>query len=121
MKKDPRKMVGRRGEEVASLYLVEKGFVIVERNWHTRQGELDLVAQKENQLIFVEVRTTSSNRFGYGFQSVDHRKQQKVRRLALQYLQQRRLFHMSIRFDVISVLLNEQLIPVRIDHIEGAF
>lgn len=121
MIRDPRKTIGRLGEEAAARYLQDRGFVIVERNWQTRLGELDLIAQKGNGLVFVEVRTTSGKRFGYGFQSIDIRKQQKVRRLALQYLQQKRLFGASIRFDVVSVLLNERRDPIRIDHIEGAF
>ncbi|MGA9173468.1 MAG: YraN family protein [Thermoactinomyces sp.] len=119
--KDRRKEVGRLGENIAAHMLLEKGYVIVERNWTSRLGELDLIAQKDQQLVVVEVRTTCGGRYGYGFQSVDFRKQQKVRRLAIQYIQQKQLEHLPVRFDVVSVLLDRELNPLQIEHIEGAF
>lgn len=121
MKKDRRREIGRVGEQCAADFLQEKGFHIRSRNWSTRLGELDLVAEDGQTLVFVEVRTTCSRRFGFGFQSIDWRKQQKVRRLALQYLQQNSLGQRPIRFDVISVLLDDAFAPVQIDYFPGAF
>lgn len=121
MRGDRRKETGRAGENAAAHYLTEKGYTILERNWSTRLGELDIIASEKEQIIFVEVRTTSGVRFGFGYQSVDIRKQQKVRRLALQYIQQKRLEHLPIRFDVVSVLLDRGISSIQIDHIEGAF
>jgi putative endonuclease len=121
LKKDRRREIGRVGEQLASDFLQKKGYHILSRNWSTRLGELDLVVEDGETLVFVEVRTTCSSRFGLGFQSVDWRKQQKVRRLALQYLQQNRLGQRPIRFDVISVLLDDTFSPVKIDYFPGAF
>ncbi|SEN14062.1 YraN family protein [Lihuaxuella thermophila] len=121
MRGDRRKEVGQAGEDAACKYLTGQGWTILDRNWTTRFGELDLIARDGEQVVFVEVRSTSGGRFGFGFQSVDFRKQQKVRRLALAYVQQKRLEHLPIRFDVISVLLNRERVPLQIDHIEGAF
>ncbi len=118
---DPRKEIGRRGEELAADHLVTKGWQLIARNWSTKLGELDIVADDENQLIFVEVRTTTSQQYGLGFQSVNYRKQQQVRRLALQFLQQMDYQHLPIRFDVISVLLSKDLQLVTLEHLEGAF
>lgn len=74
MKQDMRKETGRIGEQIAVDYLQEKGWHILHRNWSTRLGELDIIAREGKTVVFVEVRTTTSIRFGYGFQSVDVRK-----------------------------------------------
>lgn len=114
-------MTGRIGEEWARRYLESKGWRILDTNWRIRWGELDIIALRDSQLIVVEVRTTRGIRFGYGFESVDQRKRQRVRRLALRYLQEKGLHHLPVRFDVISVLLGEDNRPKDLRHLEGAF
>lgn len=121
MSSDMRKQVGRQGEELAARYLKENGYQIIDRNWTTRQGELDIIALKDGSLVFVEVRTTQSGKFGYGLESVGYRKQQKVRQLALQYLQEHPAYYGSFRFDVVSVLWDSQGTRTGVQHIEGAF
>jgi putative endonuclease len=118
---DQRREIGRIGEDAANNYLKAKGYTILARNWSTKLGELDIIATDQEAIIFVEVRTTTSNQFGYGFQSVDFRKQQKVRRLALQYVQTKKLSGKLIRFDVISVLLGSDRKVQEINHIPAAF
>jgi putative endonuclease len=118
---DRRKETGRIGEEIARRFLENKGWHILDTNWTSRLGELDIIAQCEAGLVIVEVRTTRGSRFGYGFQSVGMQKQQQVRKLALQYVQSRQLFHLPLRLDVISVLLSSEDTLIRVDHIEGAF
>lgn len=100
---------------------MQQGLLIRERNWTTKLGELDIIAEDEATIVFVEVRSTSGQRFGYGYQSVNFRKQQKVRRLAMQYIQQHQLGHRAIRFDVISVLLDHNYRVLQLDHIPHAF
>jgi putative endonuclease len=116
-----RKEIGRRGEDIAAQYLVSKGMELIARNWSTKFGELDIVAHDGLQLIIVEVRTTTSTQFGFGFQSVQYRKQQQVRKLALQFISKQKLQHLPIRFDVISVLLSKEREFVDLNHLEGAF
>lgn len=118
---DIRKVIGRRGEELAAEYLITKGWKLIARNWSTKVGELDIVADDGTQLIFIEVRTTTSQQYGLGFQSVNYRKQQQVRRLALQFVQQQNKGHLPIRFDVISVLLSKEGQLIDIKHLEGVF
>lgn len=118
---DQRKKVGKLGEEAAINYLKGQGYQILTRNWSTRLGELDIIAQKGEELVFVEVRSTRSLRFGYGFQSVDARKQQRIKRLALQYIKQHQLRSQAMRFDVISVLLSRNNEVIQLDHIPHAF
>lgn len=121
MGKDRRKETGRIGEQWACRYLEKKGWTLLERNWRTRIGELDIIARNQEQIIVVEVRTTRHNRFGLGFQSVNSRKQHQVRRLAAQYIQLKGLQDVPLRLDVISVLLSPSDRPIRLDHLEGAF
>ncbi|PTX61275.1 putative endonuclease [Melghirimyces profundicolus] len=121
VRKDRRRETGRIGEALAARFLSDKGYRILETNWRNRLGELDLITEKDGLLVIVEVRTTRSRRFGMGFQSVDRKKQQQVRRLTLSYLQVRHRELTPFRFDVVSVLLTPTNEPARIDHLEGAF
>ncbi|AUS09256.1 YraN family protein [Laceyella sacchari] len=121
MNRDRRQTVGRIGEEAAARLLMKKGYRILDRNWRSKLGEIDIVASQGELLVIVEVRTTTGNHFGAGMESVDYRKQQKVRRLATQYAQMHHRLGCPQRIDVMSVLLSRDLTPVRIDHIEGAF
>lgn len=121
MAKDRRKKTGQIGEFLAARYLERKGYTILETNWRHRLGELDLILRREGELVIVEVRTTRSKRFGYGFQSIGRRKQEQVRKLALAYLQSRQPRVASFRIDVVSVLLSPSDEPLRFDHLEGAF
>lgn len=119
---DPRKEIGRLGEELAMGHVEKRGLEILSRNWRTRLGELDIIASDGSQIIFIEVRTTTSVRFGMGFQSVNGRKQQQVRRIATQFLQQHRLGSWDVRFDVISILLDRRTREIiQLQHLEGVF
>ncbi|MBD1371428.1 YraN family protein [Hazenella sp. IB182357] len=121
MPKDRRKLVGRIGEEMATQHLQKQDFKIVARNWTCSQGELDIIAYDENELVFVEVRTTSGSRYGLGLESIGFRKQKKVRTVALHYMNSKHIFHTSIRFDMISVKVDKNLAQEEIVHIKGAF
>jgi putative endonuclease len=118
---EQRRELGRAGEEAAAQYLQQKGYQILKRNWRSRLGELDIIACKGKELVIVEVRTTSQKHYGFGFQSVDWRKQQKIRRLALQYIQLNGQAYQALRFDVISVFWQRETGSYQLDHIEYAF
>ena len=70
-----RALLGRHGEEIACRFLVEQGLAIVDRNWRCREGEIDIVARQGDTLVFVEVRTRRSARFGVPEESVTAAKQ----------------------------------------------
>lgn len=123
--KDSRKAKGKAGEEAAAAFLRDSGYHIIDMNWRCKSGEIDIVAEHEDMYIFVEVRSrTGSHSYGTPLESVNYRKMNQVRRTAAVYLQDRRLSHKQIRFDVIGVLLhpehweNEQ---AQIEHIVNAF
>jgi len=94
--------VGNRMEDTAARHLSNAGLKIIERNFRSRFGEIDLIARDGNTLVFVEVRFRRSNRFGGAGISVDWRKQRKLLATANSYLQYRRL-DCPCRFDVIAI------------------
>ncbi len=105
---------GRRAEAIAEGYLVKEGFYTVDRNYAWRAGEIDLIMEKKNLLIFVEVRLRLNAGYGSGADSVTLSKQKKIINTAKRYLQTSGHQWESYRFDVISI--GKQL-----DWIPGAF
>jgi len=104
--------LGIRGEDLAAEFLESTGMVVLERNWRTRYGEIDLIAQDGAVLVFVEVKTRSGLGYGTPAEAVTHRKAERIRRLAGMWLaaQTRRWSH--IRVDVVTVLLRRGYAPV---------
>ena len=98
--------LGRRGEGHALRLLRAKGYRILGRNVRARFGEIDVVAQQGKTLCFIEIKARTGLEFGLPEEAVDGRKQQRLRRLALWYLQSRRIPDVPVRFDVVSVLLH---------------
>lgn len=123
-KKDTRKQKGAAAEEHAVTCLVDQGYEIIDRNWRCRSGELDIVARKDDCLVFVEVRSRSGSlRYGTPAESVNAHKMIQVRKTAEVYLlyKQADLTSTMIRFDVIAVLLNVDMTVASLDHIIEAF
>ena len=103
--KDPRKELGDHGEDLAAAALKKQGFKILERNYTTPLGEIDLVARQGKTLVIVEVKTRKSTRFGSPQEAVSAAKQTKLRRLADYYMKDKRLTDSPVRFDVVAILL----------------
>ena len=103
--KDPRKELGDHGEDLAAAALKKQGFKILERNYTTPLGEIDLVALQGKTLVIVEVKTRKSTRFGSPQEAVSAAKQTKLRRLADYYMKDKRLTGSPVRFDVVAILL----------------
>ena len=124
MEEDARRFLGRRGEEVAAQHLRRRGFDIVERNYRTRWGELDLVAFDGQTLVFCEVKTVRLAQVGVRpFDSLHARKRTKVRMMARQWLATRagRSFASRLRFDAIGVTFDSAGDLAELEHLEGAF
>jgi putative endonuclease len=105
-KRQGKESLGRRGEEAACSFLKRKGYTIVERNYRRRHGELDIIARDGATLVFVEVKTRQSRQYGSPFEAVDYRKQRQISRMALDYLQARKISDTPLRFDVVAVILH---------------
>jgi len=117
-----RKELGREGEKAAAELLQSKGYRILEKNYRTRHGEIDMIAARGSLLVFVEVKTRASARCGAPEEAVDFRKQQKIRKLAVEYLSKSAgKYYTDLRFDVaaISVDAAGKIKDIRL--YEGAF
>lgn len=113
-------VLGAHGEELAAQHLAGQGIEIVERNWRSRSGEIDLVATEGDYLVFVEVKTRSGLGYGSPADAVTVAKQRRIRLLAIEWLGASRRPWAKVRFDVVAVLLERGRQP-RIDHIRDAF
>lgn len=118
-RRTPRRRLGDAGEEAAAEHLRAGGYQIVARNHRCRAGEVDLVAEKGDLLVFVEVRTRSSALFGSPEETVDARKQARVIRAARDFLARWRGPERGARFDVIALV--DDPAGVRLVHLPGAF
>jgi putative endonuclease len=119
MMRDSRRQLGDHGEELAAVALRKQGYKILERNYVTPLGEIDLIARQGKTLVIVEVKTRKSLRFGSPQESVGAAKQAKLRRLADYYLKDRRRTGASVRFDVVAVTLAGE--TPRVEIIPNAF
>jgi putative endonuclease len=126
MPTDRRRNLGAAGEQLAADHLVRRGFLILERNFRTRLGELDIVACDARTIVFCEVKTRVAGRAGPirdPLESVHPRKRLQVRRLAVQWLAGNpdRPRAADLRFDAIGITLTAEGELLRLDHVEGAF
>lgn len=111
--------VGKQGEEIATKFLEQKGYIILDRNYHFLQYEIDIVAFNHQEVVFVEVKTLY-NLCGVFPEAAVHDKKQKALKIAAQsYLYERKLENCPARFDVISILLTGG--EPHIMHFEDAF
>ena len=117
---DPRHQFGQASEMQAEQFLVAKGYRILDRNVRTFLGELDLVAEDQGVVVFVEVKGRTTEAFGGALLAVDHRKRVKLTKLAAQYLAQRHWSDKACRFDVVLVqgTSSEQ---GQMEHLQNAF
>ena len=93
---------GRWGEEVAAKYLYGRGYEIVERDWHSSHRDIDIIAQRGNLFVFVEVKTRSSSDFGSPLDAIDYEKRRNLRRAISHYVTYRKIE--KFRFDIITVV-----------------
>ena len=94
---------GKNGEDKIVCYLCNKGYTILERNFRYKKKEVDIIAYKNDTLIFVEVKRRKSDQFGFGFEAVDDRKIQNILKVARYYIELNKLCDKNVRFDVASI------------------
>lgn len=105
------------GEKIAQKFLRNNGYKILETNFYTKMGEIDIIAEKDNCIIFVEVKTRTSLKFGAPAMAVDLNKRKRIKNSAKVFLYINKLENRIVRFDVIEVFINEG--KCNINHIEG--
>ncbi len=112
---DARRSLGAAGEQRAARWYEANGYRVVDRNWRCREGELDLVVARGRLLVFVEVKTRRTDRFGVPAEAVTRAKQRRLRVLASRYIDATGARPGALRFDVVSILAGQ------LEVIEAAF
>ena len=111
---------GLWGENKAVEFLKAKNYTILARNYHSRFGEIDIIASKNNYIIFVEVKTRKNTAFGFPAEFVDYKKQQKIMKTAQLYINDNFNAEFDYRFDIIEVFHYDDN-KVNFNHLKGAF
>lgn len=97
---------GKIGEMAAINYLLQDGYTILERNFRTRYGEIDIIARDGDYICFIEVKSRRNFAKGYPCEAVNNNKQHKIMRMALMYIAKNNLYKGNFRFDVLELVLN---------------
>ncbi|MBS4539781.1 YraN family protein [Clostridium sp. D2Q-11] len=116
MKKENRSK-GNFGEEIAIKYLLQKDYKILEKNFTTKLGEIDIIAKDKDIVTFIEVKLRRNSSYGHPFEAVDYRKQKKIINVAKLYAKYKNLYNTQFRFDIIEVYSDSN----DINHIIDAF
>ena len=116
---NPRSALGRSGEDLAAAMYARQGYCILERNYRVAEGEIDLVAARGPTIVFCEVKTRATDRWGLPAEAVAWRKQARLRKLAARWMRDRRVGGSEIRFDVVSIVVRDG--RPDLTHFEAAF
>jgi len=111
--KNYRQDFGRSGEDLAASFFSDKGFLIVDRNWRCRLGEIDLIVRKGDEWRFVEVKTRSSAAFGFPEESFTRRKREHLYRAIEVYAAKQGIAESQIHADVLAIMINDRDFDVR--------
>lgn len=114
-----KKNVGDKGENRATDFLIQKGFKIIDRNWRTKEGEIDIIAEKEDAIVFVEVKTLPNCSYDMIQKEINYQKQERILKTSKRFLLNHREYNDKfVRFDVILI---DMLESEPVYHIESAF
>ncbi len=121
---DPRRTLGRQGEDLAARWLEQRGMEVIDRNWRLSsgplRGELDLIARDGTTLVVVEVKTRRASRFGGAVAAITPEKSRRIRELGAAYVREHRPRARRIRFDVIAIDVQPDG-TARLRHVPAAF
>lgn len=116
-----KKDIGNLGENIAENYLIDRGYIILDRNYRCKTGEIDIIAKDGNYISFIEVKTRYGTLYGTPGESVNYLKQYRIYKTAQMYIFKKRLNKFNFRFDVIEVILNHINNDFSIKLIKDAF
>ena len=111
--------IGIKGEQIAKDYLLNKGYIILYRNWRSGKKEIDIIAVKENMVVVVEIKTRSRKNLLFPEESVNNRKKGFLRIAAQAFLDEHTQYR-NLRFDIISIIMSGDVVA-EIVHFEEAF
>ncbi len=110
--------LGKRGEKLAYTFLRKKGYEILATNFKHNRAEIDIICRKEKKIVFVEVKSRSSEDFGFPEESVDLKKQEKIVTAAERFIELHDMIG-EVRFDIVSIVFDEK--KEKVQHIRDAF
>ena len=110
--------LGKRGEDIATEYLLKKNYTLLERNWRYKKAEIDIIAVKDNFLCIIEVKTRSSEHFGNPQDFVSRKKIGLLLKAVNEYIQQKDL-DLEVRFDIIAIVKTDR--NLKLEHLKNAF
>lgn len=102
-----RQQLGKQGERIATRYLQEHGYIILEKNYRCAFGEIDVIAQKDNLYVFVEVKTRYSKKYGLPQAAVNKKKRVTLQKVGWFYLKSHAQKNVKIRFDCVAIILDK--------------
>lgn len=102
-----KRAIGSNYEKIAGQYLEQQGYQIIEYNFHSRYGEIDIIAKHQGYLVFVEVKYRENDKSGHPLEAVSVSKQRTISKCAFYYLQKHKVQEESVRFDVVGILGNK--------------
>ena len=111
--------LGRYGEDQAASYLQDRGYEIIDRNWRSPVGEIDLVARDKERLVFVEVKTRNGAGFGHPFEAITAKKVARMRRMVAEWCLAKQVSGLKVRLDAVAVLITGG--RVHIEHLKEVF
>ncbi len=126
-KKEKSKKIGARGEDIATKFLKERGYKIIDRNFKNYKGrqigEIDIIAEKNKEIIFVEVKTRDLEKYGKTLpeENITRSKLHKLSKIASSYIKINNLWNYPYHFDAISIWLDNDSKIFKIKHIENIF
>ncbi|MFO7887486.1 MAG: YraN family protein [Eubacteriales bacterium] len=112
-----KKEIGNRYEKIVEKYIEKKGYKILESNYRNFIGEIDIIAKNNETIIFIEVKSRKTKKYGLPREAVTKRKIDKIRKCSLLYIRDNNIYNNPLRFDVVEVYINEKII----NHIKNAF
>ena len=110
--------LGRYGEDLVARWLVDRGLVVIDRNWRCSEGEIDLVLREGSTLVVCEVKTRTDERFGHPLEVVRPEKADRLRRLAVRWLEAHDVRPAEMRVDLVGVLLQARGAAI-VEHVRG--
>lgn len=108
-----KKRKGFLGEKIARVFLENKGYKILYTNWTCRWGEIDIIAQNQNTICFIEVKFRTSTKYGYGTESVNYKKRLAQKRAINIYLAENKMFNKRHNFEVVSILKTDNKCKIK--------
>jgi putative endonuclease len=117
---DPRKTLGRWGEDLAARYLLDAGYLIIERNYRCAVGEMDIVARHGTRWVFVEVKTRRGNTYGKPEDAITRAKALRLLQVAETYLTEKEIDNVNWRIDLVAVEMDHGGRLLRVDQIQNA-